>query len=60
MNDSRGSVSDTKRSRLRVTIAAIERELARLPPDVANDKATVCGHCWTRLTPPASPESLAV
>ena len=95
MNDSRDSVPDSKRSRLRATIAAIERELARLPADVTNDNgatladslrasvddlvgqlalgpepayrqcpvcdhvgmrvATVCGHCWTKLTPPAAP-----
>jgi len=91
-NSSRDSVPDSKRSRLRVTIAAIERELARLPPEVTNDNratpadslrasvadlvaqlalgpepeyrqcpvcrhvgmrvASVCGHCWTKLTPP--------
>jgi hypothetical protein len=21
--------------------------------------ATICGHCWTKLTPPAAPESIA-
>jgi len=91
MNDSRDSVPDSRRSRLRATIAVIERELARLPPDITNDNgaapadslrasfadlvqqlalgpepeyrkcpvcqridmraATVCGHCWAKLTP---------
>jgi hypothetical protein len=37
MNDSRDSVPDPKRSRLRATIAAIERELARFPAEVTND-----------------------
>ena len=100
MNDARDSVPDAKRSRLRATIAAIERELARFPAEVTNDDratpadglrssvadligqlalgpepayrqcpackrvgmrvATVCGHCWTKLTPPPAPESLAV
>ena len=96
MNDSRDSVPDSKRSRLRATIAAIERELARLPrrrherraarrrrtacgrrspilcgqlalgPEPAYQQcplcdrvgmrvATVCGHCWTKLTPTAAP-----
>jgi hypothetical protein len=32
-----GSVPDPKRSELRGTVAAIERDLARLPPDAAND-----------------------
>jgi hypothetical protein len=96
MNDSRGTVPDAKRSRLRATLAAIESALARLPPDMTNDNgatpadglrasvadlaeqlalgpepayrpcpvckrlgmsvATRCGHCWTALTPPPSPE----
>jgi hypothetical protein len=34
---SRDSVPDARRSRLRATIAAIERALARLPPEVTND-----------------------
>ena len=95
MNDSRDSVPDLKRARLRATIAVIERELARLPGDVTKDNgamladslrasvddlvgqlargpepayrkcpacdrvgmlvATVCGHCWTTLPPPAEP-----
>jgi hypothetical protein len=98
-DSSRDSVPDSKRSRLRATIAAIERELARLPPEVTNDNratpadslrasvadlvgqlalgpepeyrqcplcrhlgmrvATVCGHCWTKLTPSALSESSA-
>ena len=37
MNDSSDSVPDSKRSRLRATIAAIEREVARLPPEVTSD-----------------------
>ena len=37
MNDSPDSVPDAKRSRLRATIAAIERELARFPAEVTND-----------------------
>lgn len=37
MNDARDSVPDAKRSRLRATIAAIERELARFPAEVTND-----------------------
>ena len=37
MSDSRDSVPDAKHSRLRATIAAIESDLARLPPDVTND-----------------------
>jgi len=93
-DSSRGSVPDSKRSRLRATIAAIERDLARLPPELTNDNratpadalrasvadlvgqlalgpepeykqcpvcrhvgmrvATVCGHCWTKLTPPVA------
>jgi len=32
MNDARDSVPDAKRSSLRATIAAIERELALTPP----------------------------
>jgi hypothetical protein len=99
MNDSRDSVPDAKRSRLRATIAAIESDLARLPPDITNDNgampadglrasvadlvgqlalgpepayrrcpvckrlgmsvATVCGLCWTTLTPPSLPEVVA-
>ncbi len=95
MNDSRDSVPDSRRSRLRATIAVIELELARLPGDVTKDNggtladslrasvddlvgqlalgpepayrqcpacyrvgmrvATVCGHCWTTLTPAAAP-----
>jgi hypothetical protein len=91
MTDSRDSVPDSKRSRLRATIAAIEQRLARLPGDVTKDNgatlaeglrtsvadlvaqlalgpeptyrqcpvckhmgmsvATLCGHCWTKLTP---------
>ena len=93
------SVPDSKRSRLRATIAAIEHELARLPPEVTNDNratpadalrasvadlvgqlalgpepeykqcpvcrhvgmrvATVCGHCWTKLTPPVAASGVA-
>ena len=100
MNDSGNLVPDSKRARLRTTIAAIERELARFPAEVTNGNratpsdamrasvadlveqlalgpepayrqcpackqlgmraATVCGHCWTPLTQPPSPESLAV
>ena len=97
MNDSSDSVPDSKRSRLRGTIAAIEREVARLPPEVTSATAadglrasvadlvgqlalgpepayrqcpvckqvgmraaTVCGHCWTSLTPSSSPDILAV
>jgi len=37
MNDSRDSVPDSGRSRLRAIVAAIEGELARLPPDITND-----------------------
>jgi len=37
MSDSRDSVPDAKRSRLRATVAAIERELARFPAEVTND-----------------------
>ena len=37
MNDSRDSAPDSRRSRLRATIAVIERELARLPADVTKD-----------------------
>jgi hypothetical protein len=37
MNDSRDSVPDSKRSRLRATISAIEHDLARLPGDVTKD-----------------------
>ena len=95
MNDSRDSVPDSRRSRLRATIAVIELELARLPGDVTKDNggtladslrasvddlagqlalgpgptyrqcpvcdhvgirvATICGHCWARLAPPAAP-----
>jgi hypothetical protein len=42
MNDdsSRDSVPDAKRSRLRATVTAIERDLARLPPDVTNDNGS--------------------
>jgi hypothetical protein len=93
-NSAPDSVPDSKRSRLRATVAAIEQELARLPPEVTNDNgataaaglrasvadlvgqlalgpepqyrqcptckhtgmrvATVCGHCWTKLTPPVA------
>jgi len=91
MTDSRDSVPDSKRSRLRATIAEIQDRLARLPGDVTKDNgatlaeglrtsvddlvaqlalgpeptyqrcpvckhigmsvATLCGHCWTKLTP---------
>jgi hypothetical protein len=94
MNRSRDSVPDSRRSRLRATIAGIEHQLARLPGDVTKDNgamladglrasvddlvgqlalgpepavrqcpvcnhigmsvATLCGHCWTRLTPLAA------
>jgi hypothetical protein len=37
MNDSRDTVPDSRRSRLRATIAVIQRELARLPADITND-----------------------
>jgi len=37
MNDSGDLVPDSKRSRLRTTIAAIERELARFPAEVTNE-----------------------
>lgn len=100
MNDARDSVPDARRSRLRATVAAIERELARFPAEVTNDNratpadrlrasvadlvgqlalgpepeyrqcpvcervgmrgATVCGHCWAKLAPPAAPESHVV
>jgi hypothetical protein len=44
MNDSRDSVPDSRRSRLRAIVAAIERDLARLSPDVTSDNgATPAG-----------------
>jgi len=39
MTDSRDSVPDSRRSRLRTIVAAIESELARLPPDVTGLRA---------------------
>ena len=91
MTDSRDSVPDSKRSRLRTAIAEIQHRLARLPGEVTKDNgatlaegmrtsvadlvaqlalgpeptyrqcpvckhigmsmATLCGHCWTKLTP---------
>ena len=36
-DSSRDFVPDSKRSRLRATIAAIERDLARFPAEVTND-----------------------
>jgi hypothetical protein len=91
MTDSRDSVPDSKRSRLRATISEIQHRLARLPGEVTKDNgatlaeglqtsvadlvaqlalgpeptyrqcpvckhigmsmATLCGHCWTKLTP---------
>jgi hypothetical protein len=91
MTDSRDSVPDSKRSRLRATIADIQHRLAQLPGAVTKDNgatlaeglrtsvddlvaqlalgpeptyrqcpvckhigmsvATLCGHCWTKLTP---------
>jgi hypothetical protein len=84
MSSSKDSAPDSKRSRLRVTLAAIEIELARLsgPANVLRSSvadlveqlalgpepevracpvcqrvvrraATMCGHCWTKLTPPS-------
>lgn len=41
MTDSRDSVPDSRRSRLRTIVAAIESELARLPPDVTGLRASV-------------------
>jgi hypothetical protein len=37
MNDSRDSLPDARRSRLRAIVAAVERGLAGLPPDVSNE-----------------------
>ncbi len=90
MNGLRVSVPDEVRSRLRATVATIEREIARLPGQVPDDgqsrpsdllaswhdlveqlalgpepelrecpvcgrigmrTATLCGFCWTKLTP---------
>lgn len=92
MNSPRFSGPDAARSRLRATVATLEREISRLPKRVAdNDSnsapnrllvsfndlvaqlalgaepevrqcpvckhigmraATLCGYCWTTLTPP--------
>ncbi len=92
MNSPRLSVPDAARSRLRATVATIEREISRLPRQVTGDDsrsppkgllasftdlveqlelgpepevrhcpvckhigirtATLCGYCWTKLTPP--------
>ena len=38
-DSSRDAVPDARRSRLRATIAAIERALTRLPPEVTNDNS---------------------
>ncbi len=97
MNSPRFSVPDAARSRLRATVATIEREIARLPGQVTDDDggsqpnglaaacadlveqlalgpepevracpvckhigmraATLCGHCWTKLTPPTDDEA---
>jgi hypothetical protein len=90
-NSLRDSIPDARRSRLRATIATIERALATIQPAARDDNgatatdslrasvadlagqlalgpepeyrrcsacerlgmsgATVCGHCWTKLTP---------
>ena len=95
MTDARDSVPDSKRSRLRATIAEIQHLLVQLPGDVTKDNgamlaeglgtsvadlvaqlalgpeptyrqcpvckhtamsvATLCGHCWTKLTPSPAP-----
>ena len=91
MNSQRFSVPDAARSKLRATVATIEREISRLPRQIADDlrsppsglrasfadlveqlalgpepemrqcpdckhvcmrAATLCAHCWTKLTPP--------
>ena len=92
MNSLRLSAPDAARSRLRATVATIERESLRLPSEVTHDgsrgppnglaaswadlvaqlalgpepevrecpvckhvgmrAATLCGYCWTKLTPP--------
>ena len=92
MNSPRFTLPDAVRSRLRATVATIDREISRLPRQVTADDsgsppngllasftdlveqlalgpepdvrqcpvcqhigmraATLCGHCWTKLTPP--------
>jgi hypothetical protein len=92
MNSPQFSAPDTARSRLRATVATIEREISRPPSQVTDDgsrsppnglaaswadlveqlalgpepemrqcpvckhfgmrAATLCGYCWTKLTPP--------
>jgi len=90
MNGSHATGSESARSRLRATIASIERELLLLdhpPTDLLSSfvdlvdqldlgpepevrqcpvcqhtcrrTATLCDHCWTTLTPPASGEGLS-
>jgi hypothetical protein len=99
MNSPRSSVPDAARSRLRATVAMIEREISRLPRRVTDDEirspangllasftdlveqlalgpepevrecpvckhigmraATLCGYCWTKLTPPAGRAGVA-
>lgn len=96
MNSPQMSVPDAARSRLRTTVATLEREISRLPRRVADDAtrsppngllasftdlveqlalgpepdvrpcpvcgrigmraATLCGYCWTKLTPPTGRE----
>jgi hypothetical protein len=63
MNDSRDSVPDLRRSRLRATIAVIERELAQLPAEVTKDNGGTLADSLRasvddlvgQLTPPVAP-----
>lgn len=91
------SVADAARSRLRTTVATLEREISHVPRQATGDSkgppsgllasftdlvdqlalgpepevrecpvcknigmraATVCGYCWTKLTPPAGRDGL--
>jgi hypothetical protein len=97
MSSQQFSHPDAARSRLRATVARIERELALLPRHVTTDEtptddlaaswadlvgqlalgpepevrecpvckhivmraATLCGYCWTKLTPPNGSDGVA-
>lgn len=97
MNSPGLSVADAARSRLRTTVATLEREISRLPRQATGDSkdpsdgllasftdlveqlalgpepevrhcpvcrhigmraATLCGYCWTKLTPPTGREGV--
>jgi hypothetical protein len=99
MSGPEASFADGARTRLRATVATIEREISRLPGQAAGEDgksppsgllasftdlveqlalgpepevrrcpvcqhlgmrmATLCGYCWTKLTPPTGHEGAA-